>query len=216
MVGVETSEDVPNHRVLLSHGLAEFFHDSLQVVGLELCHGVGEELPGVLVHIKHLELVVVDLDDVAGQHVLCLEQFPSDLVHVYRLLQKPACDDSQISLRRLVDRQAVILEVEAYNKDTVHIFRFRICEASLEAQDLTVVLEQLDEVLLRRLGDELLHRGQRIVPGSISSVGRRRRLRHGSSRQLHVDGRRQLGPKFGLEVVSSELVGVIDEEPEVR
>ena len=68
-------------------------------------------LPTVLVHVHNEELVVVDLHHVAGEQVVRLKEVAGDLVQVDALLQEAPRDDAHVPLRRLVDRQRVILKL---------------------------------------------------------------------------------------------------------
>mmetsp|Transcript_131725 Transcript_131725/g.312278 ORF Transcript_131725/g.312278 Transcript_131725/m.312278 type:complete len:219 (-) Transcript_131725:987-1643(-) len=101
VVRIELTEDVPCQRVLLPHAFTELLQHSLQVkVAL---HTAVQVLPGVLVHVENLKLSVVDLDDLAWQKVLHLEQATRLLIEVDSLLQELASHDAHVSLRRFVD-----------------------------------------------------------------------------------------------------------------
>mmetsp|Transcript_142733 Transcript_142733/g.355796 ORF Transcript_142733/g.355796 Transcript_142733/m.355796 type:complete len:266 (+) Transcript_142733:77-874(+) len=65
MVHVETAEDVPDQRELLTHRLTELLEHRLYLIGLVVGTRIIEQLPCVLIHIKHLKLVVVHLDNIA-------------------------------------------------------------------------------------------------------------------------------------------------------
>mmetsp|Transcript_613 Transcript_613/g.2616 ORF Transcript_613/g.2616 Transcript_613/m.2616 type:complete len:355 (-) Transcript_613:1093-2157(-) len=216
VVHVKSSEDVADQRELLAHGLPELLEHGLQVEGLKLRHGVVEELPGVLIHVEHLELVVVHLYHVARQEVLCLEQLARDLIHVHGLLQEAPSDNAQVPLWWLVDGQTVVLQEKTDHEDAVRILGLRVGEPGLEAQNLVGVREEFHEVLLGWLGDQVRHRGHGVVPRAVARVRWRWCARHRALRQLHLDAGLELGAQLFLEVLARELVRVVDEELVIR
>mmetsp|Transcript_121626 Transcript_121626/g.351070 ORF Transcript_121626/g.351070 Transcript_121626/m.351070 type:complete len:303 (-) Transcript_121626:884-1792(-) len=216
MVLVEPPEHIAHKRVLLTHRLPDLLHHRLYGVILELSIGIAEQLGGVLVLVENLELMVVHLDDIAWHEVIGLEKLTCHLIHMHTLLQETPCDDTQIPLWRLVHRQAVVLHVISDDEDAIRVLRLRVRKAGLEAKHLARVVEELLNVFLRRLRDEVRHRGHRIVPRPVARVRRRLRPRYRTLRKLHVHALAQVFAELFPEVLPGELVGIVDKESEVR
>mmetsp|Transcript_111056 Transcript_111056/g.265084 ORF Transcript_111056/g.265084 Transcript_111056/m.265084 type:complete len:738 (-) Transcript_111056:71-2284(-) len=212
MISVEAPEDVPDQGVLLAHGVAHLLQDRLQIKDPQQGVRVLEDLLRVLIHVHDEELVVVDLDGVAWDEVVGLEELACDLIHVNSFLQEAARDNTQVPLRRLVDGHGVVLQVVADDENAVRILRFGIRELGLEAQDLALLTEELHKVLLGHLGDEVRHRAHGVVPRPVARVGRSLGPGHGAVGQAHVDARIQIFVELPLEVPPSELICVVDEE----
>merc|ERR1719183_2013134 len=213
VVLVEPAEDLLHRRALLAHRLAELFHHRRQIVVHRAGTGdVGEVLARVFVHLEHLKLVVEALDDIAGQAVARLEKPASLLVEVLALLQELAGDDSEVALRRLVDRHAIVPQVEVEHKPAQHVLRLRLGKLRSEAEDLVIVVHELVEVLARRLGDQIQDRRHGVVPRTVARVLRRRRSRNLALRQAYIDLLLQPNTHLIREVLAREEVRVVDEE----
>merc|ERR1740121_2931046 len=212
MVFVKAPEDVTGEWILLAHRLAKLLHHRLEVVLLKLRVGIVEQLLGVLVHVQHLKLMPIDLDYLSWHHVLWPEKLACDLIHVYSLLQELASDNAQVPLRRLVDGQTIVRKVETDDKDALCVFRLRVVETCHETQDLPLVREELDCVFPWLLRHQLQHRGHRIIPRAIASVGWRRWAWHSALWQSYVNARIQLYTKLLSEVLARENIRIVDKE----
>lgn len=115
-----------------------------------------EVAESVLVSGENVKVVAVDLDvasdgEVGGRDELLV------LVHVLVLsaLQELALDDARVLLRRLEDRDSVVRQEEGHDEAAVQVLRDARVELSSEAEDLLVVVNILEEVSLRLVGEQL-------------------------------------------------------------
>mmetsp|Transcript_6560 Transcript_6560/g.15178 ORF Transcript_6560/g.15178 Transcript_6560/m.15178 type:complete len:493 (+) Transcript_6560:939-2417(+) len=102
--------------------------------------------------------------------------------------------------------------MEVDHEQTVSILRLSLVELGCETQDAALVLEELHQVLLRRLWCEGVDGAHRVVPGAITCVGRRLWSRHCAVREPHVHCLRQWHTEYFCVVLPGELVCVIYEE----
>mmetsp|Transcript_81867 Transcript_81867/g.228094 ORF Transcript_81867/g.228094 Transcript_81867/m.228094 type:complete len:336 (-) Transcript_81867:1306-2313(-) len=156
VVCVEPPEHVAHERELLAHALAQLLEDSAEVISSA---GVGglNVIPRVFVHVQDLELPVVHLNDSSRIEVLRFEQLASVLIEMHRLLEVFPCDDANVSLRWLMNRQRVVEKVEIDHEQALCVLWLRLEVLRCEAEHLAVVVIKLLEVLLRRLRDQVRH-----------------------------------------------------------
>mmetsp|Transcript_95299 Transcript_95299/g.246288 ORF Transcript_95299/g.246288 Transcript_95299/m.246288 type:complete len:573 (+) Transcript_95299:697-2415(+) len=211
MVEVKLAEDVPCQGELLAHALPQLLEHCRQVVR-PAGATVLVPVPRVLIAVNEVERTVVNTDLGAGVEVRRLEEVAGHLVGVHRLLQELARDDAAITLRRLVDGQCVVEEVEIDDKHAVSFLRFRVRDLRREAEHHAGVLEELDSVFPGRLRHERAHGAQGVVPGAVARVGRRRGARHSALGQAHVDGLAQLDAELRAVVLARERIRIVDEE----
>merc|ERR1719313_1421526 len=102
--------------------------------------------------------------------------------------------------------------MEVENKETVLIFWLWIRKAGSESQDLAFMIEKLDKVLLGHLRDEVQDRTHRVIPRTIAIVRWCDSAWNGSLWQLHIPLRIQGHSELFLEVLSSEVIRIVDEE----
>lgn len=103
---------------------------------------------------QNVEVVSVDLHVSAEGHVGGGEPL-AILVEVLVLssLEELSRDDTGVLLLGLVNGDRVISEVEGDDETTVNIFGDSCVETGSESQDVLVVVEVLEEVRLRSVGD---------------------------------------------------------------
>jgi len=101
--------------------------------------------------------VSVDLDVAADSQLSWGDEFVV-LVHVLVLVsaQEWALDDATVLDSGLVDRDAIVSEVERDDKSSFNILRHARVETSVVAKDLFVVIDRLEEVTFGLLGDQVV------------------------------------------------------------
>lgn len=108
--------------------------------------------------------VAVNLDVAANSQIRWSDEFVV-LVHVLVLLaaQEGALDDATVLHSWLVDRDAVVRQVERDDEAAVDVLGHARVEARVVAKDLLVVVHGLEEVALRLLGHQVVDIAKRIL-----------------------------------------------------
>jgi hypothetical protein len=116
-----------------------------------------EVLARVLVAGQDVERVTVDLDVAAKRHVSRCDECHA-VVHVLVLpsLQELAFHDAGVLLSRLINRDAVIGQVERNDEASVEVFRNPSIEFGGVPQDLLVVVNRLEKVTFGLVRVELV------------------------------------------------------------
>ena len=132
-----------------------------------------EVVLGVLVAGQDVVRVAVDLHVSADGHVSGSDE-SSVLVNVLVLsaFEELALDDARVLLGRLLDRDAVVSQVERDDETTVDILGNAGVEASSETQDLLVIVHGLEEVTLGLLRDQFVDVTESVLLVTESVVGR--------------------------------------------
>mmetsp|Transcript_23621 Transcript_23621/g.57357 ORF Transcript_23621/g.57357 Transcript_23621/m.57357 type:complete len:388 (-) Transcript_23621:195-1358(-) len=128
------------------------------------------------------------------------------------LLQELSSYNSKISLRRLMDGNAVVEQVEAEYKPTVDILRVGVQEFRGESQDLAILCHELVEIFLGHLRYQGQNRSIRVLQRAKTVVRRSRRLWDGSHRQPYVQLIHQLLAELLFKKRPCKLISIIDEE----
>jgi len=137
--------------------------------------------------------VTVNLDVTANSQIRRGDEFVV-LVHVFVLLaaQEGALDDATVLHSGLVDRDAVVRQVERDDEAAVHVFRHTRVEARVVAEDLLVIVYRLEEVAFGLLWHQVMNITERVDLVSKTVIWRNlalsglRGLRHLHTRDLEV------------------------------
>jgi len=137
--------------------------------------------------------VTVNLDVTANSQFRRGDEFVV-LVHVSVLLaaQEGALDDATVLHSGLVDRDAVVRQVERDDEAAVDVLGHTRVETRVVAQDLLVVVHRLKEVALGLLGHQVVNIAERVnlvtetVIRRDLALGRLRGLGHSHARDLEV------------------------------
>ncbi len=122
-----------------------------------------EILLGVLVARQHVEVVAVDLDVAADGHVSRRDELLV-LVHILVLsaLKELALHDARVLLGGFVNGDGVVREEELNDEAAVDILGHACVEAGCVAEDLSFVVNRLEEVLLGLLRDQAVNVAERV------------------------------------------------------
>ena len=122
-----------------------------------------EVLPGVLVAGEQVERVTVNLDVAADWHVRRRDE-RHRVVYVFVLsaLQEFALDDAGVLLCGLVDRDAIVTQVERYDEATVKVFWNSRVQFGGVPEHFFVVVYALEEVTLWLFRDQLVDITERV------------------------------------------------------
>ena len=104
-----------------------------------------------------MEAVAVDLHITADCHVTWSD--PSIVVInvlVSVAVKEFALNDARVLLSWLIDRDAIVSQVEGDDEAAINVFRYFGVETSGESEDLFVVVNTLEEVALWFIWDELV------------------------------------------------------------
>lgn len=131
-----------------------------------------EVFGSVIVAAQDVEGVPIDLDVAANGHVAWSDWLVV-VVNVLVLVsvQELALDDSRVLLGGLVDRDAVVGQVEGDDEAAVNVFRHFRVEAGCESEDLLVIVDRLEEVALGLVWDELVDVAESVFLVSDTVVG---------------------------------------------
>jgi hypothetical protein len=134
------------------------------------------------------------------------------LVHVLVLVaaQEGSLDDTRVLDGGLIDRDAVVLQVERDDEAAVDILGNAGVESGGVAEDLLVVVNRLEEVTFRLLGDQVVDVAESVDFVSEPVVGRD--LAHSGLRGLgHLDcAHFENAAEFGHEELLGVLIDTVD------
>merc|ERR1712196_400713 len=111
----------------------------------------------VLIHFCHEELMLVQLDDVAGSQIVFGYGFFLQLVHVHTLFEEASTHDSGVSLRWLVNHHGVVVQKVQEQEFPVFVFLGGVHEFTHETKHFPIILKQFQEIFLRDLRDQIQH-----------------------------------------------------------
>jgi len=132
-----------------------------------------EVFGSVIVASHDVEGVPIDLDISANGHIAWRDRRVV-VVNVLVLVsvQELALDDTGVLLGWLVDRDAVVGQVEGDNEAAVNVFWHSSVEAGRESEDFLVIVDRLEEVSLGLVWDELVDVAEGVFLVSDTVVGR--------------------------------------------